>query len=95
MCIVRRASLLPKKEETTSQHAIEVGEEAIQSHSEACEEEGMKKRAQSEHGRRHVTPAARSVFHDLGFDAAEAQVLEMRADLMAVLRKLSGARYLR
>ena len=47
----------------------------------------MKKRAQSEHGRRHVTPASRSVFHDLGFDEAEAQVLEMRADLMAVLRK--------
>ena len=47
----------------------------------------MKKRAQSEHGRRHVTPASRSVFHYLGFDEAEAQVLEMRADLMAVLRK--------
>ena len=47
----------------------------------------MKKRAQSEHGRRHVTTASRSMFHDLGFDEAETQVLEMRADLMGVLRK--------
>jgi len=35
---------------------------------------------------RHTIPANRSVFRDLGFDAAEAQVLEMRADLMAALR---------
>lgn len=47
----------------------------------------MKKRTQSEHGPRHVTPADRSVFYDLGFDEAEARVLEMRADLMSVLRK--------
>ena len=33
-----------------------------------------------------VTPAGRSVFYDLGFDEAEARVLEMRADLMAALR---------
>ncbi len=36
----------------------------------------MKKRTQSEHGPRHVTPAGRSVFYDLGFDEAEARVLE-------------------
>jgi predicted XRE-type DNA-binding protein len=47
----------------------------------------MKKRTHSEHGRRHVTPAGRSVFYDLGFDEAEARVLEMRADLMAALRE--------
>ena len=47
----------------------------------------MKKRTQSEHGPRHVIPAERSVFHDLGFDEAEARVLAMRADLMAALRK--------
>jgi predicted XRE-type DNA-binding protein len=47
----------------------------------------MKKRTQSERGPRHVTPAGRSVFHDLGFDEAEARVLEMRADLMAALRE--------
>ena len=47
----------------------------------------MKKRAHSEHGLRNVTPASRSVFYDLGFDEAEARVLEMRADLMAALRK--------
>lgn len=47
----------------------------------------MKKRTHSEHGRRHTTPASRSVFYDLGFDEAEARVLEMRADLMAVLRE--------
>lgn len=47
----------------------------------------MKKRTQNEHGRRHVTPAERSVFYDLGFDEAEARVLEMRAELMAVLRE--------
>ncbi len=34
----------------------------------------------------HATPANRSVFRDLGFDDAEARVLEMRADLMAALR---------
>ena len=34
----------------------------------------------------HTTPANRSVFYDLGFDAAEARVLAMRAGLMAALR---------
>jgi len=46
----------------------------------------MKKRTHNEHGPSHVTPAGRSVFCDLGFDEAEARVLEMRADLMAALR---------
>ena len=36
---------------------------------------------------RHTTPANRSVFLDLGFDEAEARVLQMRADLMAALRE--------
>jgi predicted XRE-type DNA-binding protein len=35
----------------------------------------------------HTTPVNRSVFLDLGFDDAEAQVLQMRADLMAALRE--------
>ena len=47
----------------------------------------MKKGTQNEHARRHVTPAGRSVFYDLGFDEAEARVLEMRAELMAALRE--------
>lgn len=47
----------------------------------------MKKRTHNEHGTRHVIPAGRSVFYDLGFDEAEARVLEMRAELMAVLRE--------
>ncbi len=47
----------------------------------------MKKRTRNEHGPRHVTPAGRSVFYDLGFDEAEARVLEMRAELMAALRE--------
>ena len=46
----------------------------------------MKKRIHNEHGPGHVTPGGRSVFYDLGFDEAEARVLEMRADLMAALR---------
>lgn len=46
----------------------------------------MKKRTHDEHGPSHRTPAGRSVFYDLGFDEAEARVLEMRADLMAALR---------
>jgi predicted XRE-type DNA-binding protein len=46
----------------------------------------MKKRTHNEHGPGHVTPPGRSVFYDLGFDEAEARVLEMRADLMAALR---------
>jgi predicted XRE-type DNA-binding protein len=45
----------------------------------------MKNRTHNEHGQRHVTPAGRSVFYDLGFDKAEAHVLEMRADLIAAL----------
>ncbi len=47
----------------------------------------MKKRTQNAHGSRHVTAAGRSVFYDLGFDEAEARVLEMRAELMAALRE--------
>jgi predicted XRE-type DNA-binding protein len=47
----------------------------------------MRKRTQNEHGPRHVTPAGRSVFYDLGFDEAEARVLEIRAELMAALRE--------
>ena len=47
----------------------------------------MKKLIHSELGPRHTTQAGRSVFYDLGFDEAEARVLEMRADLMAALRK--------
>jgi predicted XRE-type DNA-binding protein len=47
----------------------------------------MKRRTHGEHGLRHITPASRSVFYELGFDEAEARVLEMRADLMAALRK--------
>src|SRR5580693_7837787 len=47
----------------------------------------MKKRTHPVHGPRHITPAGRSVFYDLGFDEAEARVLEMRAELMAVLRE--------
>ena len=46
-----------------------------------------KKRRHSDHGPRHITPANRSVFYDLGFDEAEARVLEIRADLMAALRE--------
>jgi predicted XRE-type DNA-binding protein len=44
-------------------------------------------RSHLERGPRHVTPANRSVFYDLGLDEAEARVLEMRADLMAALRE--------
>ena len=47
----------------------------------------MKKRTHNEHGPGHITPAGRSVFYDLGFDEAEARVLEMRADLIAALRE--------
>jgi predicted XRE-type DNA-binding protein len=47
----------------------------------------MKKRTRNEHEPGHVTPAGRSVFYDLGFDEAEARVLEMRADLMAAQRE--------
>jgi predicted XRE-type DNA-binding protein len=46
-----------------------------------------RKRSQAEHAPRHVTPANRSVFYDLGFDEAEARVLEMRAELMVALRE--------
>ena len=46
----------------------------------------MKKRAPNGHGPTYVIPATRSVFYDLGFDEAEARVLEIRADLMAALR---------
>lgn len=45
----------------------------------------MKKRTRNEHGPQR-SPAGSSVFYDLGFEEAEARVLEMRADLMAALR---------
>lgn len=44
-----------------------------------------KKAADSEHGPRHVTPAGRSVFHDL-FPADEATELEMRAQLLVGIK---------
>jgi predicted XRE-type DNA-binding protein len=50
----------------------------------------MKKRTHNEHGPGHVTAAGRSVFYDLGFDEAEARVLEMRADLMSEAAKKLG-----
>jgi len=40
-----------------------------------------KKVAESEHGRRHVTPAGRSVFQDI-FPAEKAAEMEMRAQLV-------------
>ncbi|MFN0039338.1 MAG: helix-turn-helix domain-containing protein [Burkholderiales bacterium] len=45
-----------------------------------------KRRTSSEIGITHTTPGTKSVFYDLGFDEAEARVLEMRADLMAAIR---------
>jgi predicted XRE-type DNA-binding protein len=41
----------------------------------------VKKAAENEHGPRHVTPAGRSVFHDL-FPAEKAAEMEMRAQLL-------------
>jgi predicted XRE-type DNA-binding protein len=46
----------------------------------------MKKRKQSSHGPRHVTPAGRSVFRDL-FPEAEAEELEIRSVLLIGLRR--------
>jgi predicted XRE-type DNA-binding protein len=69
-------------EETSSSRLVR---DAIQSQTKFFEEMSDEKRAHNEHGPRHVTPAGRSVFYDLGFDEAEARVLEMRADLMAAL----------
>ena len=46
----------------------------------------MKKRAKTEHGPRHVTPAGRSVFRDL-FSEAEAEELEIRAALLRGLNR--------
>lgn len=39
-----------------------------------------------------ITPSSGNVFTDLGFDEAEAQVLALRADLMAQLEKQIKAR---
>lgn len=39
-----------------------------------------------------ITPSSGNVFSDLGFDASEAQVLALRADLMAQLDKQVKAR---
>jgi predicted XRE-type DNA-binding protein len=41
----------------------------------------VKKVASSEHGPRHVTPAGRSVFHDI-FPPEKAAEMEMRAQLL-------------
>src|ERR1700742_4709252 len=49
-----------------------------------------KKRVKNEHGPQHVTPAGRSVFHDL-FDAEEAAELEIRATLLRGLEQWLSA----
>ena len=41
-----------------------------------------------------ITPSSGNVFADLGFDEAEAQVLALRADLMAQLEKTIKGRKL-
>jgi predicted XRE-type DNA-binding protein len=46
----------------------------------------VRKVTNNEHGRRHVTPAGRSVFHDV-FPAEKAAELEMRAQLLIGLEK--------
>jgi predicted XRE-type DNA-binding protein len=46
----------------------------------------VKKVAGSAHGPRHVTPAGRSVFHDL-FPAEKAAEMEMRAQLLMGLEQ--------
>jgi len=46
----------------------------------------MKRRTGAEHGVRHVTPAGRSVFHDL-FPEAEAEELQIRSDLLQGLTR--------
>ncbi len=48
----------------------------------------MRKKA----GEEQITPSSGNVFTDLGFDEAEAQVLALRADLMAQLEKQIKAR---
>jgi predicted XRE-type DNA-binding protein len=45
-----------------------------------------KKVANNEHGPRHVTPAGRSVFHDV-FPAEKAAEMEMRAQLLIGLEQ--------
>src|SRR3984885_1168750 len=45
-----------------------------------------KTRKHDEHGPRHVTPAGRSVFHDL-FPAEKAAELHMRAQLLMALER--------
>jgi predicted XRE-type DNA-binding protein len=49
----------------------------------------MRKRAREED---KITTSSGNVFVDLGFDEAEAQVLALRADLMAQLEKTIKAR---
>jgi len=50
-----------------------------------------REKEKDEHGPRHVTPAGRSVFHDL-FDAEEAVELEVRATLLRGLEQwLAGS----
>jgi predicted XRE-type DNA-binding protein len=46
----------------------------------------MKKRTQTSHGPRHVTPARRSAFRDLSSEA-EAEELEIRAALLRGLER--------
>jgi hypothetical protein len=75
-----------KKTEKTGQHDIDLAKTRLKAIPKSPRKWAMKKRTHNEHGPGHVTPAGRSVFYDLGFDEAEARVLEMRADLIAALR---------
>ena len=43
---------------------------------------------------KNITPSSGNVFADLGFSPEEAAILQMRADLMAELRKVIKARKL-
>jgi len=77
--------IVSKKTEKTSQHDIDLPRSVSKPY-ETCEEVSHEKAYSSEHGRPRALPG-RSVFYDLGFDEAEAHVLEMRAELMAALRE--------
>jgi phage-related protein/predicted XRE-type DNA-binding protein len=76
-----------KKTEKTNDRDIALAQKRFKAIPKIVRKWVMKKRTRNEHGRSHIVPVGRSVFYELGFDDAEARVLQIRADLIAALRE--------
>jgi phage-related protein/predicted XRE-type DNA-binding protein len=75
-----------KKTRKTAKRDIDLATERLKAVLRNKGEPMKQRRTSSDTEVTHTTPGNRSVFYDLGFDEAEARVLEMRAELIAAIR---------